>query len=176
MKIGIDISQLAFKNTGVANYLSKLIESLIENDKENEYIFFFSSFRQNLPAHILKHQSNPKVTIKCFKFPPSFLDLIWNNLHILPIDWLMGKVDLLITSDWVEPPSKSKKATIIYDLIVYKFPKETAQKIIDVQKRKLKWVKKESDLIFTISESSKKDIEELLGIDKSKIKVIIPGL
>ena len=105
------------------------------------------------------------------------LDLIWNKLHILPVEDLIGNVDLFITSDWTEPPvKKAKKATIIYDLIVYKYPEETHKKIVATQKRKLAWVKKESDLIFTISESSKKDIEKILEINSSKVKVIYPGL
>ena len=86
-------------------------------------------------------------------------------------------MDLFITSDWTEPPTKrAKKATIIYDTIVYKYPNESDNKIISTQKRKLKWVKKESDIIFTISKSSKKDIEEILGIDSEKINVIYPGI
>ena len=118
------------------------------------------------------------------------LDLLWNKLHVLPIEWLIGDVDVFITSDWTEPPTKkAKKATIIYDLIVYKHPEETHSKtefnpfrllispnIVDSQKRKLKWVKKESDIIFTISNSSKKDIEEVLGIESSKIRVIYPAI
>ncbi len=177
MRIGIDISQLAYPGTGVANILSNLIDKLLEIDKKNEYVFFFSSLRRSLEPEFLKHQNNPQVEIKMFKFPPTALDCLWNKLHILPIENLVGPLDLYITSDWIEPPTKNaKKATIIYDLVVYKYPGETDKKIVDTQKRKLSWVKKESDLIFTISESSRKDIEEILKIDKSKIKVIYPGI
>jgi len=42
MKIGIDISQLAFENTGVSNYLSDLVQNLVKIDTKNEYILFFS--------------------------------------------------------------------------------------------------------------------------------------
>src|SRR5689334_3208663 len=157
MKIGIDISQLAYENTGVANYLSNLITNIILLDTKNEYILFYSSLRrQSLPAgrqgqaSNLKSQiQNSKVKIKKYPFPPTVLDFIWNKLHIFPIEWFIGNVDIFITSDWTEPPaSKAQKATILYDLIVYKYPQETHAKIVATQKRKLKWVKKESDLIF----------------------------
>ena len=49
MKIGIDVSQLAYPNTGVANYLQNLVQNLIEIDKNNEYILFFSSMRKQFP-------------------------------------------------------------------------------------------------------------------------------
>jgi len=177
VNIGIDVSQLAYPNTGVANYLTNLIDNLLEVDKKNDYVFFFSSLRGSLNPEFLRHQNNPQVEIKMFKFPPSLLQFIWNKSHIFPIERLIGHVDLFITSDWIEPPTtNAKKATIIYDMIVYRYPKETDSKIVEVQKRKLKWVKKESDLVFTISESSKKDIVEILGIESSKIKVINPGI
>jgi hypothetical protein len=178
MRIGIDISQVAYGNTGVSNYLSNLVLSLLEGDKKNEFVLFFSSLRRELPVDFENKLSKyPNVRIRKIKIPPTALDLIWNKLHVLPIENFIGAIDFLITSDWSEPPVKAaQKATIIYDLIVFKHPEETDQKIISVQKRKLKWVKKESDFILCISESTKKDIENILGIEGSKIKVIYPGL
>lgn len=176
MKIGIDISQLAYANTGVANYLGNLVESLLTLDKENEYVLFYSSLRREIKDLRFKIKDS-KATIKHFKFPPTLLDLLWNKLHILPIENLIGDIDVFISSDWTEPPTKkAKKATILYDLIVYKSPEETAQKIIETQKRKLYWTKKECDVILCISESTKRDAIELLGIPEEKLKVAYPGL
>ena len=177
MRIGIDISQLAYPNIGVANYLIGLVSSLIKNDSDNEYVLFFSSMRRNLKFEILNFKSNQNVKLKKFKLPPIFLDFLWNRLHIMPIENFIGDVDLFITSDWTEPPTrKAKKATIIYDLIVYKHPEETEQKIISTQKRKLKWVKKESDIVFCISESTKDDVSDILNIPSNKLKVVYPGI
>lgn len=177
MKIGIDISQIAYKNTGVSNYLENLIKALLEIDKKNKYVLFFSSFRGNFQFSIFNFQSNPNVSIKKFKIPPTLLSLLWNKFHVMPIEWLIGDVDLFITSDWTEPPvKKAKKATIVYDLTIYKTPRETDKKIIDTQKKKLNWVKKESDIIFCISESTKRDVAEILGIPRDRIKVIYPSL
>lgn len=191
MKIGIDISQLAYKNTGVAGYLGNLIRNLITSDSKNEYILLYSSFRQNFQRSLLNLEAIPSnVTVKQFKFPPSILNLLWNKLHIMPVESLIGDVDVFITSDWTEPPvKKAKKATILYDLIVYKYPEETHNKtkidmfrlkilpnIVNVQKRKLHWVKKESNIVFCISEATKNDAKSILGINEEKLKVIYPGL
>ena len=43
MRIGIDISQLAYSGTGVANYLENLVSELLKIDTKNEYVLFFSS-------------------------------------------------------------------------------------------------------------------------------------
>ena len=173
MRIGIDVSQLAYKNIGVSNYLENLVENLINNDDKNEYVLFFSSLRGFMPNLKLSSKS---VVIKKFKLPPTFLDLLWNKLHIMPIENFIGNVDVFITSDWTEPPTfHAKKVTILYDLIVYKYPKETASKIVEVQKRKLNWVKKETLKILCISESTKKDAHDLLLISENKLSVIYPG-
>lgn len=192
MKIGIDISQLAYPETGVANYLGSLVQHLVELDKKNEYILFFSSLRKQFLISNFKFLNKsqcPNVTIKKFRFPPTLLDILWNKLHILPIESLIGDVDIFITSDWTEPPAKkAKKVTILYDLIVYKYPEEShhqtnfnplkliiSPNIVEVQKRKLAWVKKESQRILCISEATKKDAEDILSIDKNKLSVVYPG-
>lgn len=177
MKIGIDISQLAYPNTGVANYLRSLVEHLLETDQENEYILFFSSLRGNLDSSFIKRLASSRVKVKMLRLPPSLLDVLWNKLHVLPIERLIGNVDIFITSDWTEPPATfAKKMTILYDLVVYKHPEESAEKIVATQKRKLKWVKKESDAILCISEATKRDAQELLQIDEKRLKVVYPGV
>ena len=189
MTIGIDISQLAYRETGVAGYLENFVKALIKVDRENKYILFYSSFRRNLKSEI-RNLKSEKVLIREFKYPPTLLDFFWNKLHILPIESFIGNVDVFITSDWTEPPTKkAKKATIIYDLIIFKFPEETHNKtefnpfkliispnIVVQQKRKLEWVKKESDAVFCISASTVKDAEKLLGINKEKLFIAYPGV
>lgn len=175
MKIGVDISQLAYGATGVPKYLRDLLNEMISLDKKNEYILFFSSLRRELPKEDFFNAKN--VTLKRFRFPPSFLNIIWNKYHAFPIENFIGDVDIFITSDWTEPPIKSaKKATILYDLTIYTHPEDTHERIIDVQKRKLEWVKKESDVVFCISEATKKDAMTILGIAQNRLKVVYPGI
>jgi len=176
MKIGIDISQLAYPHVGVSNYLCSLIEELV-TDTENEFILFFSARSKKIPERIRPLLSKKNVMLKRARFSPMVLDVLWNRLHRLKIEKFIGEVDFFISSDWTEPPVKSsKKATILYDLVVLKHPDETDEQIVATQKRKLKWVKKECDIIFCISESTRNDAHELLGIPNDKLHVIYPGM
>lgn len=173
MKIGIDISQMAYGNTGVANYLKNLVDYLLKIDKTNEYILFASSLRRRSSFNYYRATVRGSNQLRVFPIPLTLLDILWNKLHILPIEWLIGKVDVFISSDWVEPPTqKAKKATILYDLSIFKYPEETDKKIVEVQKRKLEWVKKESEIIFCISQATKKDAMEILGIEEKRLRVI----
>lgn len=190
MRIGIDISQIAYEDTGVSNYLINLVGNLLKIDKKNEYVLFFSSLRKNFPSSNFHFPINSKTQIKRFKLPQSLLNILWNKLHIISIESFIGDVDVFITSDWTEPPTKrARKATILYDLIVYKYPEETHNRtefnplkfiispnIVASQKRKLEWVKKESDIVFCISKATKADAIDILGIPKEKLEVLYPGL
>ena len=181
MKIGIDISQLAYQNTGVANLTKNLIENLLKVDTKNQYIFFFSALRRKLNfdyVPFLNGQNSPykNFTIKYAKLPPTALDLLWNKFHLLPIEAFLGNIDIFISSDWTQPPvRKAKSATILYDLIIYKYPEEMDKKIVETHKRRLAWVKEECDIVFCISESTKRDAMKILKIPENKLKVVYPG-
>jgi glycosyltransferase involved in cell wall biosynthesis len=182
MKIGIDISQTAYEKTGVSTYLSNLLIALLQNDSENEYVLFFSSLRGSINTALLEKlkdhmQNHTNVKLITYKFPPTLLDIVWNRMHILPIENLIGDVDVFVSSDWTEPPTKrAQKVTILYDVIVYKYPQESNENIVKTQKRKLEWSKKEVDTFLCISEATKNDAAEVLGIQSEKLKVIYPGL
>ena len=177
MKIGIDISQMQYEGTGVANYLYKLLISMLAVNKGNTFVLFYSSLRNSPNAEILELCSKEDVSLRRFPFPSSVIDVLWNKLHIFPVDKLIGHIDVFISSDWTQPPViHAKNATILYDLIVYKYPKETADSIVKTQMRSLSWVKKECDLIFCISEATKKDAIEILQIPEEKLRVIYPGV
>lgn len=166
MRFGIDISQIIY-GSGVSVYTKSLVENLLKIDRLNEYVLFFSSLRRRPP---------PFTNLCSFKFPPNFLDLIWNRLHIFPIEKFIGQIDIFHTSDWTEPPSKCPKVTTIHDLTPLLFPDETHPKIIATHKRRLAWVKKESKVIIVSSKTTKKDVMNHLGIPEKKIRVIYEGV
>lgn len=189
MKIGIDISQTVYNGTGVARYTVSLLKGLLQYDTKNEYVFFFSSLRQPVPVEVQKLLTE-KVLLKRFKLPPSLLNMVWNKAHILPVEKLIGNVDVFLTSDWTEPPvEKAKKVTTIHDLVPYKFPETSQQEtnfdvktmnlkqnIVEIQKKRLEWVKEESDIITCNSNATKADVMEILDIDEKRLRVIYPGV
>jgi glycosyltransferase involved in cell wall biosynthesis len=181
MKIGIDVSQIVHQGTGVAHYTQNLVASLLKIDKKNQYLLFGGSLRQKrkLDDYLKQFKNQPNVTLKTFSLPPLFLELLWNKWHVFSLEKLIGQVDVFLSSDWLQPPTKAKKVTTIHDLIVFKYPESFQPKgghnIVANQKRRLEWVKRECDLIICDSEATKKDAIKILGIEEEKIRVIYPG-
>ncbi len=171
MRIGIDISQIIYQGTGVARYTAKLVEYLLKIDKENDYVLFFSSLRRKL------NENFSRAEIKKFGLPPSLLDILWNRFHIFPIENFIGKIDIFHCSDWTQPPvKKTRLVTTVHDLTPWKYPQTLHPKIVETHKRRMRWVKKEADLIIADSYSTKEDLIKIIGIPKKKIKVIYLGV
>ncbi len=179
MKIAIDISQIAYPGSGVARYVEKLVQSLANLDKSNQYLLFGSSLRMKF---LLKDFSNNIYKInnhfnnKIYPFPQTLVEIIWNKLHIFPFENLTGKVDIIHTSDWVEPPSRAPKITTVHDFLVFKYPNLFPQDLVETQKRRISWVIEESKYIIVDSHSTKSDGVNLLSIPSSKLIVIYPGV
>ncbi len=192
MKIGIDISQIAFEHTGVARYMERMVIKLVEKSPSHEFILFGSSLRK---SHILKQfaatlaNNHANVRSVIIHLPPILLDALWNRLHIMPIEWIIGRVDVFWSSDWTQPPlTHAKGVTTIHDLSIFTYPKDSNPEphidikqgqfranIVGVHRRRLHWVDQECTRIFCDSIATKKDIMKFLSISEQKLHVVYPG-
>jgi len=179
MRIGIDISQIVYEGTGVATYVRKMVDALLAQDSRNAYVLFGSSLRKRSKLTefaISIRKKYPNVIVKIFPFPSTLLDILWNKLHIVPIEWFIGDVDVFWSSDWTQPPlARARGVTTIHDVSFLRYPEKFAQTIVDVQKRRLAWVKRESKAILCDSEATKTDAIRLLGLENMKLQVVYPG-
>lgn len=176
MKIAIDISQIPYQ-TGVSVYTQNLVENLLKIDKKNEYLLFATSLRRvsYLKKFQKKFLETKNVTFKILPFPISFFEVIFNKLRIIPVEKLIGEVDLLHSSDWIEPKVSSpstKKVTTVHDMVPYLFPATLPKRVLKNQKKRLAIVKNESDIIICVSNTTKEDVEKFLEVPSEKIKVI----
>jgi len=181
MKIGIDISQIVYKGTGVGRFTKNLVESILTYDKENQYIFFFSGLRQKLDEDLERKILDKKHQLIKWKLPPTLLSFLWNDLHQFVKCFMFHAscfhdLDWFITSDWTEPPLSCKKVTIVHDLVYKRFPETLDKRIFLTQKKRMKWVKKESQVIFADSLATKDDLIKYLNIEEEKIVVNYPGV
>ncbi|RJR30282.1 glycosyltransferase family 1 protein [Candidatus Microgenomates bacterium] len=177
MKIGIDISQIAYQGTGTATYTQELVRVLCKFRELELYLFGSSLRRQEkLVDFLASLPDTATIHSKLYSLPQSILTFLWNSLHVGSIENFIEKVDVFHTSDWLEPKAKAPKVTTIHDLIVYKYPEFLPEEIVVNQKRRLEWVKKESAAIIADSQSTKEDIMHYLKIPAPKIHVIYLGV
>lgn len=176
MRIGIDISQIVHEGTGVATYVKHIVTILAKRYPEHEYVLFGASLRKrHVFYEYVKNLKN--VRLVAMSIPPTILEILWNRLHIAPIEWFTGPLDVFWSSDWTQPPLRGARGvTTIHDLSILKYPRESNETIVATQKRKLTLSAKVCSIFFCDSEATKNDAHTLLGIDNEKLAVVYPGL
>ena len=177
LRIAIDTSPIHPKSSGIGFYVVKLLEELTQIAVESAIEFnpvlqisFKNALRGNFsPPDSLRTYTNLKyipLPIKATNFlirhPKLFLPLLERSF---------GSCDIFHGTNYtVYPFRKSRQVLTIYDLTFIKYP-QYCNKIVrayaDRVRRCLRW----TDLILTISESSKRDIVEYLGFDADRVIV-----
>ncbi|MDO9027942.1 MAG: glycosyltransferase family 1 protein, partial [Candidatus Roizmanbacteria bacterium] len=179
MKIGIDVTMLVYQGSGVANYTFNLVKTLLEIDKKNEYRLFYSSFHKQKNADYLKKFEKLGAKIYHYRFPFKFLQFCWEKLNIMPVEWLIGKVNVFFSSDFLRPPllSGTKGVTVVHDLVWKIYPEYHEDWIISAHEKKLEKTVKYKDLVLVDSQSTKNDLAKYYPeIDKKRIHVLYPGI
>ena len=173
MKIGIDISQAVF-GTGVSDYTIDLVHAMRSVDPTNDYVLFGASLRR------LPDLKKLFPAARLFHLPPMFLHYLWNYLHIVDVENLIGSVDVFHSSDWVQPPSKAPAVTTVHDLSPFLYPGEMQsgafRNIARVHSSRMNWVVRECKKIICVSESTASELQQLFKVRSDSIVVIPEAL
>jgi glycosyltransferase involved in cell wall biosynthesis len=181
MRIGIDarwiLNPEKNPSIGIGHYTYQLIRHLLEIDKENQYVLFFD---YRVRDKDVEKFSKPNVNIKYFPWsdykkylPGAYSEILGlatiskNNLDVFHITSPDARVPI---------GYHGKVICTFQDLAVFKFPKLFPE----LKKIKAKYnrqaMAKRADKIIAVSESMKKDIEEIFNESDKKISVVKNGL
>lgn len=174
MKIGIDSRLLERKMTGIGRYLLNILNYLPECDSQNDYYLFsyggLHQYKRDKIKSISTINFTPQGILQKIISPfwltfilPRFLnryniDLYFSPNHFLPLQKIRAK-SIIVVHDIFHKINKN------YHPLYYRI-------YVDLF---LPRAIKNSDLIITISESSKKDIIHFYNVPAEKIKVIYPA-
>lgn len=166
MIIGINASYLAAKNrTGVENYATLLILSLLAHDKVNTYRLFSPKYidKKSLPK-------SSRWSLHISPFPKG-----WHRFR-LPLSLLRHKVDIFFDPGYTVPPYINIPSVVpIMDLAHKYFPDAyTPSQIKDLERTFRLAQKKAGGIIFT-SENTQKDFNKFYPGSKGLQKVLYMG-
>lgn len=177
MRIAIDASRAVNETAGIGRYSRELIKKLVEIDKENEYLLFFSYVKSSpRKEKIIKSLEKPNVKTKVFKIPGNWKEKIWG--WKLPwFGYLLNKADLFYAPSFFEVNMglRIPQVVTIYDLATFLFPEHRNEAVSKRLNLTTKQACRKAAKIIAISQSTKKDLEKCLKIPSGKIKVIYPG-
>lgn len=174
MRIGIDISPVLY-GTGVSVYTKNLLVALLAIDKSNEYIITGGSLRRKDELDDYVGTLKGNLVSKVNYISPEIANIIFNQIHIIPIDIFTGHMDVFHSSDWTQPKSKAFKVTTVHDLFPLRYPKLVHPKIVNTHELRMRWVVSEIDAVIVPSQATKEDVR-LMGVNSNKIHVIPEAL
>ena len=170
MIIGFDAKRLFNNFTGLGNYSRTLLHNLQLFCPENEYHLYTPSVISNLQTAEFINNSSYKTFV-----PNSLFKSYWRSVSIVN-QLQKDKLDIFHGLSHELPVNINKSGirsvVTMHDLIFKIYP--STYKLIDrsIYDRKFRYSCVKSDKIISISESTKRDIIELYGIDSKKIEVI----
>ncbi|MBC2694132.1 MAG: glycosyltransferase family 4 protein [Desulfobacteraceae bacterium] len=171
MNIGIDIRPLTFLNdsrVGIYQYTYNLVSNLLAIDSHNDYTLLstFGGFRGDV-----------RIAGKFVKrFSGRLSNLLLERLP-LPIEWLIGRVDVFHGLDYFLPHCFCCKSIVtIHDLIVLKHPEFLKPEMVVSSQKRIYSSVKRSDAIITVSNFTKGEIVDLLNIPEERVRVIYIGM
>lgn len=174
MKIGIDVRVLMDNYySGVSIFTLNLLNNLLKIDKSNTYHFFCNSFRR-------KNINLPNKNIVQTFYPNKIFNYLMQKYLAWPkLDKVLGDPDIFYSPhiNFSSISKSTKKIMTIHDLSFLRYPdffnarKNFWHKAINISKNI-----KNFDKIIAVSENTKNDIVELLGVDEQKIEVVYPGI
>lgn len=175
MRICIDVRCLTEgRRTGVEEYVLGLLPELFRLDQENEYVLFYSSWKEPLFDFAFFDQY-PRVTVKKLRLSNKLLNLAFWYLGWPKIDRLVGGADAVFLPNLIfgAVSRKVRLVTTIHDLSFERYPHCFSWKRrlwhVFVNPKKLC---RRSDRIIAVSASSAADVAQLYGVDRKKIKAI----
>jgi glycosyltransferase involved in cell wall biosynthesis len=182
LKILIDATPISTNPSGVGLYVYNLINSLYQLQTTENFslgIVYQPSFKDWLKGNLKFPEQITKYSpLYCLPLPVKISTLI-SELNLPILSYFTNKLnnpDIIHGNTYtVFRCKKSIKIMTIYDLTFIKYPEYINNSVLAYKHRvekALKW----TDLIITISESSKQDIIEYLGVNSNQIYVTPLGI
>ncbi len=178
MKIGVDVRVLMDKYySGVSSYTANLLEAIFLLDKENKYKLFFNSFH-NQKERLGKWEKDNAELIG-LNIPNKIFNYLFQKTLSFPkLDKVIGGVDIFWSPhfNFTSLSKETKKVITVHDLSFLRYPeffsarKNFWHKALGIKKTLI-----EADKVIAVSQNTKNDVVELLGINEDKIQVIYSG-
>jgi glycosyltransferase involved in cell wall biosynthesis len=162
MRVGIDARLVYYSQAGIGQYIIHLVNGLAQVDQENEYVLLQS---RKDDTTILERPNFKRVSL----WTPSHHRL---ERYSLNVELMRLGLDVLHSPDFIPPHRPSCKSVItIHDLAFLLYPhfltKESARYYGHIDQA-VRW----TDHIISVSESTKRDTIQHLGVPEDKITVV----
>jgi len=182
MIIGVDYTAAAWQGAGIGRYTRELIAATVPRDRSLRYVLFYAAGGLPPDGRYLRDLSalcaaNPHVRARPIPLSPRLLTILWQRLRLpIPVEALIGKIDILHAPDFVLPPTRARALLTVHDLTFMVRP-ETADAglrryLMSAVPRSLR----RADLVLVDSLATGADVSRLLDVGQERVRLLYPGV
>ncbi len=174
MRIGIDCRTIlnpeAGERAGVGHYTYHLVRTLLDIDRNNDYVLFFD---YRMPRDATQEFVQANTTIKFFPFSSygKFLPFAYSHM-LVSASLLRKRLDVFHAPANVAPLTYPKKIVLtIHDLAIYHHPDWFPSQMFSTRLLVPQSIRRARQII-AVSQATKGDLRSLFNVSAKKITVI----
>lgn len=171
MRICVDATSLLLRSAGVKNYVYHWIRAMQRDATEHT----ITAYPLLDHAGDLNHEAS---VLSVWQTIPRLALLHLMNVRFNPgMEYLMSKVDVFHASNQVRnPPKRTRLTGTLYDMTCLLMPQNHTADNVRAEKHFADKVLSRADGLIAISNHTRVDAVNLLGLNPDKIAVIYPGV
>lgn len=180
MRIGIDYTAAVRQGGGIGRYTRNLVRALAELDAaepdvDNRYTLFVAGGWGEGDG-LEPWPENFRV--RSVPISDRWLHILWQRLRLpLPVQAITGRLDLFHSPDFVLPPLGRTPAILtVHDLSFMRVPQFFVPGFRDYLEGAVSHAIKRARHILADSESTRRDLIELLAVEPERVRVLYPGI
>ena len=173
-KIAIDMNSVVHGSRAVSHCTACMVNELIKY-KDIEFNLFYFDYKRQTQKYLRPLENH--ATEKVIPIPYRLLIPAWRRISWPYLEMISSGCDLLYTSEFYFPPAKNSLvlATIhgmAFRVIPEKIPSQIAQSL----DKGLSFILKHADYLIAVSENTKKELVNHVGIAPERIYVVTHGV
>jgi len=176
MRIVLDVSPLSRPRTGIGNYLRGMVAGLAEAAAGEHELVAFGPSGPHGRGRIREALAGLPVEVRT-PLAPHAVRQAWSRSGRLPVERVVGQLDVFHFSDWMYPPQRGGlRTTTVYDLVPLRHPEWVEPETVRMHGPKYEHAARTCDQIFVISRFTGGEVVELLGVPEERVRVAYPGI
>ncbi|MBN1422537.1 MAG: glycosyltransferase family 4 protein [Planctomycetes bacterium] len=177
MRVALDVYHALFPS-GVKTYIDGLAGALARGPVEEIVLFanYLRPWGAALPAPL---SNGTRIRTRRLRLPRRAVEGIWRRLHVPPIEWLVGGIDVFHATHFVVPPARRARLVLsIHDIAYLRdrghfYEKELNDYLHEVV---LPEALARVDRVIASSASTRRDLIEILRLAPEKVTVVHLGM
>jgi glycosyltransferase involved in cell wall biosynthesis len=182
MRIGIDYTAAVRQRAGIGRYTRNLVQAMAKYDAQTSYTLFVAGGQpESGPEGRGGDHPDlwpPNFRIRSVALSDRWLHILWQRLRVpVPVQVITGPLDLFHSPDFVLPPlGRTPGILTVHDLSFLRVPNCFLPGFRDYLERAVSHAVHRAALILADSDSTRRDLVDLLNVGPERVVVLYPGV